>query len=255
MSAQYPSTFQISRHIHDDLVITVTEQGAGDTKTHYSSTPVEPGTIWVSGMGEYHSGKSYYEQSWQYRAMYLNQNALRSISNIFDEAANQNMIIPPGVYFNLRLARLLVQLHKTLEANASCIERQTLWYSTMGLLLERYGQNKPTTTPIGPENVKMNIARDYMMAHYQDNITIDDLAMKAGLSRFHFIRVFQRKFGLPPHAYINQIRLSSAKHLLDKGNSPAAVALDVGFYDQSHLNRLFKKSFGITPGVYIQTRN
>ena len=56
--------------------------------------------------------------------------------------------------------------------------------------------------------------------------------------------------GVPPHAYLRQIRIAQAKKLLKSGLSLADVAQTVGFTDQSHLNRWFKRLWGITPGQY-----
>jgi AraC-like DNA-binding protein len=74
------------------------------------------------------------------------------------------------------------------------------------------------------------------------------------LSRFHLMRSFCKEFGLPPHAYASQVRLIAAKQLLATGQKPAEAAAAVGLYDQSHLNRLFKRAYGITPGVYAALR-
>jgi AraC-like DNA-binding protein len=56
--------------------------------------------------------------------------------------------------------------------------------------------------------------------------------------------------GLAPHAYFEQVRVNRARRLLRAGASIADVAMDLGFSDQSHLNRHFKKLTGITPGTY-----
>jgi AraC-like DNA-binding protein len=92
--------------------------------------------------------------------------------------------------------------------------------------------------------------QDFIAAHYNQSLSIDRLAAEAGLSPFHFIRVFRREVGLPPHAYLSQLRVRKAKALLARGERLAAAALAVGFVDQSHLNRHFKRITGFTPGHY-----
>ena len=57
--------------------------------------------------------------------------------------------------------------------------------------------------------------------------------------------------GLPPHAYLTQVRLREARRQLLAGSSPALVAAEVGFVDQSHLIKRFRSAFGITPGQYV----
>ena len=76
------------------------------------------------------------------------------------------------------------------------------------------------------------------------------MAAVAGLSPYHFIRVFGRHTGLPPYAYLIQVRIRRARVLLEEGQTVAAAACAVGFADQSHLTRHFKRLTGIAPGKY-----
>jgi AraC-like DNA-binding protein len=85
---------------------------------------------------------------------------------------------------------------------------------------------------------------------YRERISLDQLAACAGLSPFHFLRVFVQDVGLTPHAYLNQIRVREARRKLSLGAPCAQVALDCGFCDQSHMVRAFKRSTGVTPGQY-----
>ena len=73
-------------------------------------------------------------------------------------------------------------------------------------------------------------------------------------SPFHLVRVFRAATGLPPHAYLTQVRLQHAKRLLAAGALIAWVAADTGFTDQSHLARHFKQVTGVTPGQYAYQR-
>ena len=96
-----------------------------------------------------------------------------------------------------------------------------MWWSAMGLLFGRYGEPRPTIDPPGNERAKMGLARDFVAANYQENISIDDLVAITGLSRHYIIRSFRREYGLPPHAYANQLRLIAAKQLLMLWTAPA----------------------------------
>ena len=79
---------------------------------------------------------------------------------------------------------------------------------------------------------------------------LEELAAAVNLSPFHFARVFRRATGLPPHAWLKQRRLEQARGLLKKGCTPLNVALQLGFADQSHLGRWFRRANGLTPGAY-----
>ena len=75
-----------------------------------------------------------------------------------------------------------------------------------------------------------------------------------GLSQFALLRAFRAETGLPPHAYLNQIRVRRARTLLDGGITPADVAMTTGFADQAHLTRHFKRVVGVPPGAYQRER-
>lgn len=79
---------------------------------------------------------------------------------------------------------------------------------------------------------------------------IAQLASEAGLSREAFTRRFTRQVGIAPHAHSIVTRLNDARHQLRSGSSLADVAVDCGFFDQTHLARHFYRVFGTTPGDY-----
>jgi AraC-like DNA-binding protein len=84
-------------------------------------------------------------------------------------------------------------------------------------------------------------------------ITIEELAALADLSPAHFAREFKRCTHETPHAYITRRRLERARQLLLAGHSPSRAASACGFCDQSHLTRLFKQHFAVTPGAFVRS--
>jgi AraC-like DNA-binding protein len=93
-------------------------------------------------------------------------------------------------------------------------------------------------------------ARDYLEAHFSENVSLALLSRVAGLSSFHLNRAFRIAYGLPPHAFQTQLRITRARKLLREGWSPSAAASEAGFADQSHLHRHFKRVVGVTPAVF-----
>jgi AraC family transcriptional regulator len=89
---------------------------------------------------------------------------------------------------------------------------------------------------------------EYIHAHLDQNIALADLADVAQLSEFHFARLFKQTTGLPPYQFVIHQRVERAKRLIAAGRlSLAQIAIDVGFSDQSQLNRHFKRLVGVTP--------
>ncbi len=92
---------------------------------------------------------------------------------------------------------------------------------------------------------------DHLAAHYAGEITVEDLARRAGLSEFHFSRLFKRTIGQSPHQFVMSYRIEQASRLLADRDRPLAdIALSCGFADQAHFARCFKKLAGSTPREY-----
>lgn len=92
--------------------------------------------------------------------------------------------------------------------------------------------------------------RDYLRREFARTVALDELGHRAGMCRFALARAFTREVGLPPHAYQTHLRVLHACELIRGGTPLSVVALDVGFSDQSHLCRHFKRIRGMTPGAY-----
>jgi AraC-like DNA-binding protein len=97
-------------------------------------------------------------------------------------------------------------------------------------------------------------ATEYLREHLADAIVLDDIALIAGMDKFHLCRAFRTQIGMPPHAYLTHLRVARAKQLLESGARASDVAPLVGFYDQSQLNRHFRRIMGTTPARHANQR-
>jgi AraC family transcriptional regulator len=98
---------------------------------------------------------------------------------------------------------------------------------------------------------KLQAVVEYVHEHLDANLKLDDLACVAHLSPYHFARLFKNSTGLSPHQYVIAQRVERAKELLRNGELPLAdVAAVVGFWDQGHFTRHFKRLVGVTPGRF-----
>jgi AraC family transcriptional regulator len=123
-------------------------------------------------------------------------------------------------------------------------------------LLRSYGVRKVeiATYSDGLPRYKLNQVVDYIAAHLDQNLELDDLAQQVGMSQFYFSRLFKQSLGTTPHQYVIQQRVERAKQLIQKGQlSLIEVALECGFANQGHLNRHFKRLLGVTPKEIART--
>jgi len=91
----------------------------------------------------------------------------------------------------------------------------------------------------------------YIAKHYNKPITLKELADFSKISEQKILYIFNKVYRQTPYQFILSYRVFKSKKLLNKGYSITEVALSVGFYDQSHLHKHFKKHFGITPKEYL----
>lgn len=105
---------------------------------------------------------------------------------------------------------------------------------------------------VNPDSQTAARIRECLHADPSATLDLSTLAQRIGMSRFRILRVFKRRYGLPPHAYQLQLRLGLAQRSLREGLRPAEVAAEYGFVDQSHLTRHFKRLVGVTPAQYAR---
>jgi AraC family transcriptional regulator len=85
----------------------------------------------------------------------------------------------------------------------------------------------------------------------QASFTLDEMAQRAGLSPYHFLRTFERLTGTTPHQYVLRTRLrQAALRLVSGGDKVVDIALDCGFGDLSNFNRAFRAEFRVSPRAY-----
>ena len=89
---------------------------------------------------------------------------------------------------------------------------------------------------------------DVVQQRLAEDIALDDLAAAAGVSRFHFLRLFKNTLGITPHRFVMDQRLAAARKLLaDTDQRLADVAAGTGFSSQSHLCTTMRRRLGVTP--------
>lgn len=93
----------------------------------------------------------------------------------------------------------------------------------------------------------------YIAESYAEEITLDDVARKAGFSKYHFTRLFGEYTGMTFYHYVNTVRMSNAQIMLtDPQNSITSIAYSVGYSSMSSFIRMFKGFYGCTPSAYRQ---
>ncbi|MGH8631354.1 MAG: helix-turn-helix domain-containing protein [Burkholderiales bacterium] len=94
----------------------------------------------------------------------------------------------------------------------------------------------------------------YVHAHLAENVCLQNMAVAAGLSPFHFARLFKSTTGFTPHGYLVRIRVERVKELLSRcDRTMTEIAAEAGFADQSHMSKVFRRVMGGTPTEFRDT--
>jgi AraC family transcriptional regulator len=149
------------------------------------------------------------------------------------------------------LKALLAQIQRGAKGNRLYCE--SLGQTLMLHLLHHYGTvpQTPRAYSDGLSRLRLRRVLDYIHSHLDQDLSIAELAALLQLSPHYFVHLFKQAMGLSPYQYLLRQRVEQAKNLLkDPSLSIADVAYRVGFANQSHLNRHFKRVVGVTPGQY-----
>jgi AraC-like DNA-binding protein len=93
-------------------------------------------------------------------------------------------------------------------------------------------------------------AKNFIDANYSATINLSNFASAAFYSKFHFLRLFKRYYGITPNQYLIGVRIEKAKQLLLSGKTIPDVSASVGFESFTHFSGLFKKMTGSTPANF-----
>lgn len=238
-------------HWHDSFLVGITEQGLQQFNCRRQQHNSTPGKVFLLEPGDIHDGTAPEAGGFTYRTLYLDPRWLdRELRAQFEEAPdNAQLSFAATLAEDPRLAIATADAFEAMHHDELRIVRQT----ALDHLLANLTSHLRWRTLIDPDPrlpLVAQRARDYLHSHLQQDIGLDDLAQVTGVDRFRLSRAFKAAFGLAPHAYLIQLRLTRARHLLARGEAPVSVAAALGFADQSHLGRWFQRAYRMTPADY-----
>ena len=97
---------------------------------------------------------------------------------------------------------------------------------------------------------RLVVARDFIESRYNSPLALDEMAAQAGISPFHFLRLFQRAFDETPGAYVRRLRLERARERLARGAGVTDTCFDVGYASVGSFSLLFSRQYGRPPSEW-----
>jgi AraC-like DNA-binding protein len=187
-----------------------------------------------------HNGRAATSDGFRKRVVYLDLSHLPA--SLIGRAVDQPVLFDP------LLRQRINQLHQALEEPGGELEAE----SRLAFVAERLQHHLGAAAKAGPGPARgvADQLRELLDERFRDKVTLRQAADAIHAHPAHLVRAFSREFGISPHQYLTGRRVDLARRLLLDGTPPSAAAAAVGFCDQSHLNRTFKRLLGTSPGKF-----
>jgi AraC-like DNA-binding protein len=222
-----------------------TVAGQGMLTFEGRSMPVLPGNSMLLHFP--HDNRYWLEAGKTWEFFYLCVNGRDAVRHIRSIIARHGPLLQldengPALSLAIDICRKVVQKNVTSPYEAS----SQAYALTMALLQESLPTGSGKEAPPYIKKV-VNFCRD----HLREPIGVDDMAKAAKLSRFHFTRQFYESRGISPGRFLNELRLQEASRLVQDSNLPVKdIARRCGFSDANYFCKVFRKSFGVSPGAF-----
>jgi AraC-like DNA-binding protein len=233
-------------HSHATFAIGVVLAGREQIQYRGAAHTAGVGSLAILEPDERHDGRPADPAGWAYRVFYPTEAMLlegfdgrpRFAEPIVDDPAT---------------TRLVLAAHEAVTGGADPLAAQTLLTTALHTIVRRHGRIAVAAAPRPGDSAALKAVstiRDRLLADLRCAPGLRELAAGVELSPYHMLRIFKDVTGFPPHTWLVLERICRARHLLAAGARPAHVSSAVGFADQAHLTRWFKRVTGVTPAAY-----
>lgn len=224
-------------HTHDLWTVLLIDTGGVDYALDGRPRLAPTGTVSVLPPHVPHDGRSALAGGFDKRVVYVDE---RWLPVELTGAAVLDPVLPDPTSRGA-----VARLHDALARPGDELEAE----SRLAMVADGIGRvlARRERVPLRRDAALARRVRDRLDAEWVDPPSLSDLAAEHGVHPTHVVRAFTREVGLPPHRYVTGRRVDAARRLLLDGRSAADVAAEVGFHDQSHLTRHFRRMLGTTP--------
>lgn len=245
--------FSFDLHSHDRACFALLTWGAIRIRMRGGEFVARRGDLYAIDADQPHAGSPIDDQGWSQRTLYVDMAYLRSLigdeQGGFSRQDGAARLAGP-IIRDAELSSMLYGVHRCSQERGPALYREERYLAFVSRLFERHAVGGPAPLLVGREDRAVRLAREFLDAHLDSDVSLEAIAGAAGLPPFRLFRGFQRATGMTPHGYQRQARIRSATDLIRRGQTLAEVAAAAGFADQAHLTRCFRRAMDITPGSF-----
>jgi len=236
-------------HFHDYYVIGFIENGKRYLSCKNKQYIIETGDLILFNPGDIHTCEQIDNRTLDYRCINIKKDVMKKIT--FEITGKEYLPnFTEFVLFRNELTSSLKELHLMIMEEEKNLKKEELFLFIMEQLIREYS-NPVSEMTIQEASAEIKTVCDYLENNYMENITLNQLSNLTGLSKYYLLHSFTKQKGISPYNYLQTIRISKAKKMLEQGVAPIDVAFKTGFTDQSHFTNFFKKLIGLTPKQYM----
>ena len=228
-------------HTHDAWTVFTVDEGSIAYDLERRHRGVAGSTVTLLPPHVVHDGRAAASDGYRKRVLYVGTEVLGE--HLVGPAVDSPDVLDPSLVRGFR------SLHRALGDPGDALEAQSMFALVAEQLSAHLGERRDDGGNRPGSSIAEDL-RDLLDARLSEGITLGEAGRILDVSPAHLVRSFTRRFGIPPHRYLVGRRIEAARRQLLDGLPVARVAADVGFHDQSHLSRHFKRHVGTTPGVF-----
>lgn len=238
-------------HWHAAYLIGVTEQGVQQFNCRKKVVNSHQGQVFMLEPDELHDGNAPEKEGFTYSMLYVDPVWLkRRLAGLYDVLPGRfELGVEATLKSDGRLAGLITQAFQHLHYGESNIVKDTSLDNLLSALVGTYWTTRAERGSVSVPAIAKTV-RDLLHANVFHDIGLETLSEYVGVDRFRLTRAFKTAYHQAPYHYLLRLRLAKARELLARGVTPAHVAAELCFADQSHLGRWFKRCYGLTPAAY-----
>ncbi|MBU4440809.1 MAG: AraC family transcriptional regulator [Acetobacterium sp.] len=235
-------------HFHEYYVIGFIESGHRKLSCKNKEYLVGPGDLLLFNPYDNHFCEQVDDQALDYRCLNIKPEIMRAM--VFEITGKQeNLVFEQPVVYRSEQVIGLGELHQMLLAEQQGFNKEEAFLFLIEQLIDEYGSWESDHRH-QESNAAIELICNYLEKNFQERISLNDLSILTGCSKYYLVRAFTKTKGITPYRYLETVRINAAKALLEEGVEPIDVAMQTGFSDQSHFSNFFKGFIGITPKQY-----
>lgn len=234
------------QHWHSEWQLVAVTKGDGWVRVAGTKHRTPGGSLFLIPPEAVHSN-DVLDDGCQFRSMLLDHNLVEEVLSAHGLQMRRQQLCGQPVWQTP--TPRFEALHHGLEHGQSNLQLEgelVNWLTTFVMKATRQSESQPRAVA----HPAARRAKECIWSRAEESLSLTELATEVGLSRFELTRQFKHAFGMPPHAWQLQVRVERSKALLKEGVSAGETALRLGFADQAHFSRVFRKATGYTPARF-----